>query len=131
MYPLTPPHTPATPATVTQSRTQLRQIQTHIIPNRTLVNPESESPELLSLPPPLHSIPEFDLDGITTHQVKPEGDEVDMEKEADRGIWRPGMTPEEKVVRREWLAQDRGRRGLRIVIVTGERHISVVGSILI
>lgn len=37
----------------------------------------------------------------------------------DRYDWRPDMTAQERDDREAWLAGGRGRRGLRIVIVTG------------
>jgi hypothetical protein len=63
---------------------------------------------MLSLPPPLAQIPELDLDNEEASKV-------------DQGVWRPNMTTEEKAERRKYLAGSRGRKGLRIVIVTGER----------
>lgn len=42
----------------------------------------------------------------------------DEQEEQWKGTWRPEMPRREKVERRDWLAAKRGRRGLRIMIVT-------------
>jgi len=40
--------------------------------------------------------------------------------EAEQHVWSPELSPERKEARSEWLSKGRGRKGLRIVIVTGE-----------
>lgn len=70
----------------------------------------------LELPPPLDTVPELDMPEPSLPQPEQEVDPEEQEKYA----WRPGMSREEKDARESWIAGARGRRGLRIVIVTGE-----------
>lgn len=53
-------------------------------------------------------------DGLTDEQ------RAELEEEARLHAWKSDMTPQDKGQRVEWLSKGRGRRGLRIVIVTGE-----------
>lgn len=48
------------------------------------------------------------------------------EQEQEKYQWRPGMSREEKDTRESWIAGARGRKGLRIVIVTGELDVLLV-----
>jgi hypothetical protein len=47
-----------------------------------------------------------------------------LEDEAAKYAWKEVMSREEKEARTRWLACGRGRKGLRIVIVTGESPVS-------
>jgi hypothetical protein len=124
MYPPTPPLTPATPATSTKpiisistNRTMLREIN------------QSTSPELLTLPPPLHTIPELDLDGsISLDEDSKHSEGCGLEE--DKGAWREGMSAQEKIERSKWLGEKRGRKGLRIVIVTGNSGGGIYSSLV-
>lgn len=40
-------------------------------------------------------------------------------RDTGKGVWRPDMSPDEQVARMRWLADGKGRKGLRILIVTG------------
>lgn len=58
---------------------------------------------------------------------------VEKEKlalEAETYGWRNNMTNQEKADRKAWLAQGRGRKGLRIVIVTGKIPSLPSGSLI-
>jgi len=45
-------------------------------------------------------------------------DEDDSDNE--HHVWKADMMPEEREARRRWISSGRGKKGLRIVIVTGE-----------
>ncbi|WVF70640.1 hypothetical protein IAT40_005433 [Kwoniella sp. CBS 6097] len=69
---------------------------------------------------PPATIPELDLDATSPGERLSLGVQTD-EASIDEGskyAWRKGMTDSEKDAREAWLAGARGRRGLRIVIVT-------------
>ncbi|KAK8866179.1 hypothetical protein IAR55_001330 [Kwoniella newhampshirensis] len=75
-------------------------------------------PDFPPLPPPI-TIPELDLDA-RTNADKP-ASKVKVEEaryETEKYAWHEGMTDVEKDMREEWIAGARGRKGLRIVIVT-------------
>ena len=44
----------------------------------------------------------------------------ELDRQAEKFAWKADLTPEEKKERLSWLSQGRGRKGLRIVIVTGK-----------
>lgn len=44
-----------------------------------------------------------------------------LEQQAAQFAWRQDLGADERAARRTWLKEGRGRKGLRIVIVTGER----------
>lgn len=71
-------------------------------------------------------MPAFDLDLDTLH-AKEELNVQEREKD-DKGTWRPGMTRDEKLERRKWLSEGRGKKGLRIVIVTGVYGFQHIGN---
>jgi hypothetical protein len=48
--------------------------------------------------------------------------EMGGDQDEERYTWRPHMTLQERDQREAWLAESRGRKGLRIVIVTGEAY---------
>lgn len=117
--PLTPPLTPDTLAS-----------NTHISTS-TIINTMQDLP-LSTLAP----IPELQLDSdlsrgdeddvnlkLNSHTVDPKN--CKLEKE-DEYLWRGDMTDEERDRREEWLASSRGRKGLRIVIVTGTSSIFIL-----
>lgn len=74
----------------------------------------------LELPPPLETVPELEMPEATL-QSEPAADEEELEKYK----WRPDMSQEERDARDVWIAGARGRKGLRIVIVTGESTCSL------
>ncbi|WVW82623.1 hypothetical protein I302_104634 [Kwoniella bestiolae CBS 10118] len=95
-WPLTPPQTPESSAY--QSPTQEKH--------------QDGKYGVGSVPPPLASaIPDFDLDSIPEEIPESEEDPV-------KHVWRKGMSEAEKDERELWLSEKRGRKGLRIVIVT-------------
>lgn len=117
--PLTPPLTPDTLAS-----------NTHISTS-TIINTMQDLP-LSTLAP----IPELQLDSdlsrgdeddvnlkLNSHTVDPNN--CKLEKE-DEYLWQGDMTDEERDRREEWLASSRGRKGLRIVIVTGTSSIFIL-----
>ena len=112
MHLLTPPLTPFNPAT---SQSQTHAMQTESTMNHKGILPSSmeDIPESLALPPP-----------VSSPLISEEGSHLDDAKEESvKWEWRPDMTEEERLERREWLSKGRGRSGLRIVIVTGRCRI--------
>ncbi|WVQ97294.1 hypothetical protein IAU59_004405 [Kwoniella sp. CBS 9459] len=67
---------------------------------------------------PPETIPELDLDALVEEARSSPYASEDNDDSAARFAWRKGMTESEKDAREAWLAGSRGRRGLRIVIVT-------------
>ncbi|ORY20791.1 hypothetical protein BCR39DRAFT_554814 [Naematelia encephala] len=113
--PLTPPLTPSSP--FTSARPSASKLRTRSPRTSALPSTPEESPEFLSLPPPIESVmPDFDLPAAMMSQM--ESDNGEIKDESERYYWKAGMSPEEKDVREEWISSSRGRRGLRIVIVT-------------
>ena len=96
MIPPTPPLTPASQPSFPYRTTTLHSTSI------------CESPEFLPLPPPVE-LPEFEL---------PEAS-IPLDKPGDSRRWRHGMTSDERRLRADWLSGGRGRRGLRVIIVTG------------
>jgi len=74
-----------------------------------LATPDDED---FALPPPLEAVPDLEMPAAAMDMSPPA---------AAVHAWRPGMSREDKDAREEWLADARGRRGLRIVIVTGKQ----------
>lgn len=114
--PLTPPLTPDILASNTNIRAD------------AIINAMQDLP-LSTLAP----IPELHLDSDLSRgdeddvNIKLNSHNVDQnnckpEKE-DEYLWREDMTDEERDRREEWLASSRGRKGLRIVVVTGTSSI--------
>lgn len=117
--PLTPPLTPDTLASNTNIRAG------------TIINTMQDIP-LSTLAP----IPELHLDSdlsrgdegdvkikLNSHTVDPNNCKPEKE---DEYLWGEDMTDEERDRREEWLASSRGRKGLRIVIVTGTSSIFIL-----
>lgn len=117
--PLTPPLTPD----ILASNTNIRA--------GTIINAMQDLP-LSALAP----IPELHLDSdlsrgdegdinikLNSHTVDPSNCKPEKE---DEYLWREDMTDEERDRREEWLASSRGRKGLRIVIVTGTSSIFIL-----
>lgn len=84
------------------------------------------SPEALILPPPLDTIPDIEIPEASLPPTVCASDDDDDADEADQALlepkhipWRPNMSPEERDARELWISGARGRKGLRIVIVTG------------
>ncbi|ODN78047.1 hypothetical protein L202_05129 [Cryptococcus amylolentus CBS 6039] len=115
---LTPPLTPASP--FTQSDCTSSAIGTRTTNGMGVVDSANASPDF-RLPPPM-SVPELDLDDVgggragVAHGEKGDGRWEDDGEEKYR--WREDMTGEEREAREAWLASGRGKKGLRIVIVT-------------
>lgn len=105
----TPPLTPSTPA--------------HSSPLRISTLPSISSVDLdtFSLPPPMAQT-DFGLIPLSTEKINglTSEERAKLDEQARRYAWRDDMSPREKQERTEWLASGRGRKGLRIVIVTGE-----------
>ncbi|WWD17615.1 hypothetical protein CI109_102056 [Kwoniella shandongensis] len=78
-------------------------------------------PDFAPLPPPA-VVPELDLDASTPLPEQIGLDTTDKENnardESEKYVWHEGMTDEEKNGREDWISGARGRKGLRIVIVT-------------
>lgn len=100
-YP-TPPLTPSTPAVSSPLRLSTTASQYHA------------DLDDFSLPPPM-SPANFGLEPNTLSAEE----SAQLAVEAERHVWKPELTVEERTERSEWLSQGRGRKGLRIVIVTG------------
>ncbi|WWC58886.1 uncharacterized protein I303_101431 [Kwoniella dejecticola CBS 10117] len=94
-YPMTPPQTPESSACYSPH--------------------QEENQNITSFPPPSSSIPDFDLD---SPPERSSGKEDDPQEDNAVYSWRKGMTESEKDAREAWLSAERGRKGLRIVIVT-------------
>lgn len=101
-YP-TPPLTPSTPAISSPLRLSTTASQYHT---------ELED---FTLPPPM-SPSNFGLEPDTLTSEE----QARLALEAEQHVWSPELSPERKEARSEWLSKGRGRKGLRIVIVTGE-----------
>jgi hypothetical protein len=99
---LTPPLTPSTPAVSSPLRLS------------TTASQYSTDFEDFTLPPPM-SPSNFGLEPNTLSVE----DQAKLAIEAEKHVWTPDLSVEEKEARSEWLSQGRGRTGLRIVIVTG------------
>jgi hypothetical protein len=124
----TPPLTPQTPAECqypsSTSDTTTRPIRYARRSPRTRARIQLDgdvSPELV-LPPPLEPVPlvlpEPSLSYASVNNEYPFAKRVEEEWTYSRD-----MTPEERDKREEWLSEGRGRRGLRIVIVTGTSYV--------
>lgn len=110
--PLTPPLTPDTLAPGTNTNTDAIMATIQGLPLSTLA-----------------PIPELSLDSDLFHDDANDiniklnshaGDAKIYKSEKEDGyLWREDMTDEERDRREEWLANSRGRKGLRIIIVTG------------
>ena len=94
----TPPLTPFTPAAPSQADQSVYL-----------------EPEELSLGPAMG----YESFGTASVAMSDE-EKAKLSAEAPKYAWRKDLTPEEKVARSRWLSGGRGRKGLRIVIVTGE-----------
>ncbi|OXC81437.1 hypothetical protein J005_06492 [Cryptococcus neoformans] len=109
--PLTPPLTPDTLAPGTNTNTDAIMATIQGLPLSTLA-----------------PIPELSLDSDLSHDDENDiniklnshaGDaKIYKSGKEDGYLWREDMTDEERDRREEWLANSRGRKGLRIVIVT-------------
>jgi hypothetical protein len=117
--PLTPKTHPSLPAMIPgHSRDhghQGRRLRGHRryapTPSSPLSSPEEDDFEF-ALPPPLESVPELEMPAPSLPLSLNTQNEIP---------WRANMTREERDEREAWLAGARGRKGLRIVIVTGKR----------
>jgi hypothetical protein len=47
----------------------------------------------------------------------------------DKFAWKRGMSSKEQEERLKWLTKERGRQGLRIVIITGEMLLQKIVSV--
>ncbi|KAL1408885.1 hypothetical protein Q8F55_005699 [Vanrija albida] len=71
------------------------------------------SPDDFSLPPALETVPELEMPEASLSFTG-----LDKQSNSAEHQWRPGMTAGERDAREAWLSEARGRKGLRIVIVT-------------
>ena len=99
----TPPLTPSTPAVSSPLRLS------------TTASQYTTDLEDFTLPPPM-SPANFGLEPNTLSVEE----KARLAAEAEKHVWTAESSAKEKEARSEWLSQGRGRKGLRIVIVTGE-----------
>ncbi|WWC86532.1 uncharacterized protein L201_001409 [Kwoniella dendrophila CBS 6074] len=103
--PLTPPQTPES-STCFSSTASYQEKGSAMVGSGKYNN---------SMPSPWSSIPELNLDSIE-EEDKPRN--VEIYEDSSKYLWRKGMSESEKDSREAWLSSGRGRKGLRIVIVT-------------
>ncbi|WVQ76957.1 hypothetical protein IAR50_006636 [Cryptococcus sp. DSM 104548] len=114
---LSPPLTPASP--FTQPSYTSSTTDTSTLYDKGILDSANASPDF-RLPPPV-SVPELDLDEVTGEGVKVTIGGKAIEQDdgmEEKHRWRKDMTKEEGDAREAWLASGRGKKGLRIVIVT-------------
>jgi hypothetical protein len=104
----TPPLTPTTRVAMSPHRYRPAHSSPLAMPTDFALPPPLEVPEL-EMPAPSLESPEC----ATAPEDTPQETPAEM-------VWRPGMSRQERDARDAWLAGARGRKGLRIVIVTGE-----------
>jgi hypothetical protein len=118
----TPPLTPQTPAENHGSTVTSRPIRYQLQSPRYRSFADADvSPEFV-LPPPLEPVPlELPEPSLSYETAETESrEELPARKLVDQEwTWSRNLSPLDKESREEWLSGGRGRRGLRIVIVTG------------
>ncbi|WVQ82465.1 hypothetical protein IAT38_004594 [Cryptococcus sp. DSM 104549] len=128
---LTPPLTPESsiafqqPTSTTPTRFTAMSSEAKIDGSSPTSSPEFALPPSIAQPIPTldldaPSLPSEDVHVDLRHASDARRDLADLanEKDAERYAWREGMSEEERDKREAWLAAGRGRKGLRIVIVT-------------
>lgn len=109
---LTPPLTPTTYPSLSSAMAGSTAYNRRYQTRRTHPTSPLASPDGLVLPPPV-DIPDLD---IPEAALPPNVTQLEAD---DSMPWRPDMTAAEKDAREAWISESRGRKGLRIVIVTG------------
>lgn len=121
---LTPPLTPQTPAEYHGASTAVRPIRYQRRSPRVNFQLDGDvSPDFI-LPPPMEPVPLELPEPSLAYDCTP----TEVNRPYEKGTegewnWTADMSVEERDQREKWLAGGRGRRGVRIVIVTGELHI--------
>jgi hypothetical protein len=77
--------------------------------------------DAFSLPPPAMAQADFEFPSLADDKDSLSKETTrELASAAEKHAWREGMEENERRERTRWLAQGRGRKGLRIVIVTGK-----------
>ena len=124
---LTPPLTPQTPAEYHGASTAVRPVRYRRRSPRVHAQVDGDvSPDFI-LPPPMEPVPlELPEPSLSYDGFSKENERIDAKNTEGEWNWSADMTLEERDHREAWLAGGRGRRGLRIVIVTGEHYRLVI-----